>query len=145
MGTLFNGAANVAQAGAVAALSNMDETMALVKHYMGNAKIIRETFESIGFTIYGGTDAPYVFVQFPGRDSWDVFKEILEKVPMNKHTKDILLFTWRLILAVLQVQVVTTPGSGFGPSGQGFVRVSAFGNRANVEEACARFKSMWAK
>ena len=92
MGTLFNGAANVAQAGAVAALSNMDETMALVNHYMGNAKIIRETFESIGFTIYGGTDAPYVFVQFPGRDSWDVFKEILEKVPMNKHPQDILLF-----------------------------------------------------
>ena len=56
-----------------------------------------------------------------GKDSWDVFKEIMEKV-----------------------QVVTTPGSGFGPSGQGFVRVSAFGHRADVLEACERFKANWA-
>ena len=94
------------QAGAIAALSNMEETTALVTHYMGNAKIIRETFQSIGLECHGGTNAPYVFVRFPGRDSWDVFKEILEKV-----------------------QVVTTPGAGFGPAGQGFVRVSGFGNR----------------
>lgn len=120
MGTLFNGAANVAQAGAVAALSNMEETTSLVTHYMGNAKIIRECFQELGFEIYGGEDAPYVFVHFPGRDSWEVFQEFMEKV-----------------------QVVTTPGSGFGPSGQGFVRVSAFGHRADVEEACARFKANW--
>jgi len=121
MGTLFNGAANVAQAGAIAALSNMEETTALVTHYMGNAKIIMDTFTGLGMEVHGGTDAPYVFVRFPGRDSWDVFQEIMEKV-----------------------QVVTTPGAGFGPSGQGFVRVSAFGNRENVLEACARFKEMWA-
>jgi len=120
MGTLFNGAANVAQAGAIAALSNMEETTALVTHYMGNAKIIRETFEGLGLKCHGGTNAPYVFVHFPGQDSWDVFKEILEKV-----------------------QVVTTPGAGFGPAGQGFVRVSGFGHRESVLEACERFKTMW--
>ena len=89
----------------------MEETTALVTHYMGNAKIIRETFEGIGLKCHGGTNAPYVFVHFPGQDSWDVFKEILEKV-----------------------QVVTTPGAGFGPAGQGFVRVSGFGHRESVSE-----------
>ena len=72
-----------AQAGAVAALNNMDETAALVTHYMGNAKMIRETMEGIGFECHGGQDAPYVFVRFPGRDSWDVFKEIMEKVQVR--------------------------------------------------------------
>ena len=61
----------------------MDETAALVTHYMGNAKMIRETMEGIGFECHGGQDAPYVFVRFPGRDSWDVFKEIMEKVQVR--------------------------------------------------------------
>lgn len=190
---------DVAQAGAVAALSNMDETTgkhtrtitrnhtrpnndhtqdqalrdvsdgvlvlaALVTHYMGNAKIIRECFTELGFEIFGGTDAPYVFVNFPGRDSWDVFKEIMEKVrlpvppplfdsfrmlrkvdrsaekstgnsyatswhilALSRHfpARDSSAF-WRVFAPLLaefrsnlsQVQVVTTPGSGFGPSGQ---------------------------
>ena len=52
----------------------MEETTSLVTHYMGNAKIIRECFQGLGFEIYGGEDAPYVFVHFPGRDSWEVFQ-----------------------------------------------------------------------
>ncbi|KAL2326014.1 hypothetical protein Fmac_025072 [Flemingia macrophylla] len=65
-------------------------------------------------------DAPYVWVHFPGRSSWDVFSEILEKT-----------------------HVITTPGSGFGPGGEGFVRVSAFGHRENILEACRRFKHLY--
>ena len=106
MSTCFNGASNVAQAGALACLSSegKSEMMGLVSYYMENARILRSTFESLGFSVYGGTDAPYVWVGFPGRASWDVFGEILEKT-----------------------HIVTTPGSGFGPAGEGFVRVSAFG------------------
>ena len=106
MTTCFNGASNVAQAGAMACVSEQGkkEMMNLVSYYMDNAKLLRSTFEALGFSVYGGTDAPYVWVGFPGRASWDVFAEILEKT-----------------------HIVTTPGSGFGPAGEGFVRVSAFG------------------
>ena len=81
----------------------MDETVAFYKE---NAAILRGTFEEMGFSVYGGTDAPYVWVGFPGQSSWDVFADILAKC-----------------------HIVTTPGSGFGPGGEGFVRVSAFGHR----------------
>ncbi|CAN1284712.1 LL-diaminopimelate aminotransferase, chloroplastic, partial [Linum perenne] len=94
--TCFNGASNIAQAGGLACLSPE------------------------GLKVYGGRNAPYVWVNFPGRSSWDVFAEILEKT-----------------------HVVTTPGSGFGPGGEGFVRVSAFGHRENVLEACRRFKQLY--
>jgi hypothetical protein len=71
---------------------------------------------------YGGVNAPYTFAHFPGKDSWEMFDEILTKC-----------------------QVVTTPGVGFGPSGQGFIRISAFGARENVVEACARLKAHFKK
>ena len=121
MTTCFNGASNVAQAGAMACVSEQGQTemMNLVSYYMENATILRETFEALGFSVYGGKDAPYVWVGFPGRASWDVFGEILEKT-----------------------HIVTTPGSGFGPAGEGFVRVSAFGHREDVLEATARLKQM---
>eukprot|EP00283_Hemiselmis_rufescens_P019901 CAMPEP_0173437880 /NCGR_PEP_ID=MMETSP1357-20121228/18671_1 /TAXON_ID=77926 /ORGANISM="Hemiselmis rufescens, Strain PCC563" /LENGTH=406 /DNA_ID=CAMNT_0014403095 /DNA_START=25 /DNA_END=1245 /DNA_ORIENTATION=- len=122
MSTVFNGAASVSQAGGLAVLDNMPAVMDIVKYYMENAKLVRETFDELGFKYYGGTNAPYTFVHFPGRDSWEVFDEILEKC-----------------------QVVTTPGVGFGPSGQGFVRISAFGDRDNVIEACKRFKAAYKK
>ena len=94
----------------------------IVKYYMENAKMVRETLDECGIKYFGGINAPYTFVQFPGRDSWDVFDEILTKC-----------------------QVVTTPGVGFGPSGQGFVRISAFGQRDNVIEACRRLKAHFKK
>ncbi|KVI01873.1 hypothetical protein Ccrd_019845 [Cynara cardunculus var. scolymus] len=106
--TGFNGASNIAQAGGLACLSPE------------GLEIIVDTFTSLGFKVYGGKHAPYVWVHFPGQSSWDVFSEILEKT-----------------------HVVTTPGSGFGPAGEGFVRVSAFGHRDNVLEACRRFKELY--
>lgn len=71
---------------------------------------------------YGGDNSPYVYVDLGGKKSWDVFSEILEKA-----------------------QIVTTPGAGFGPGGEGFIRLSAFASKENVEEACARLQKVMAK
>lgn len=101
-------------------LKNLQAVHEVIGFYKENTDIIVETFNSLGFKVYGGKNAPYVWVQFPGRSSWDVFSEILEKT-----------------------HVVTTPGSGFGPGGEGFIRVSAFGHRGNVLEACKRFKHLY--
>jgi LL-diaminopimelate aminotransferase len=116
-GTIFNGASNIAQYGGLAALDDegLKEIRELSDFYLGNAKLIRSALQSLGISCVGGDNSPYIWARFPGRDSWDVFSEILEKC-----------------------QVVTTPGSGFGPAGQSFVRFSAFGHRADVEEACGR-------
>lgn len=120
--TCFNGASNIAQAGGLACLSpeGLKAMHEVIGFYKENTDIIVETFNSLGFKVYGGKNAPYVWVHFPGRSSWDVFSEILEKT-----------------------HVVTTPGSGFGPAGEGFIRVSAFGHRSNVLEACKRFKQLY--
>ncbi|CAH9116595.1 unnamed protein product [Cuscuta epithymum] len=120
--TCFNGASNIAQSGGLACLSpeGFEAMLETVSYYKENTSIIMETFTSLGFKVYGGKNAPYVWVHFPGRSSWEVFGEILEKT-----------------------HVVTTPGSGFGPAGEGFVRVSAFGHRENVLEACRRFKQLY--
>ncbi|XAR73011.1 LL-diaminopimelate aminotransferase [Bertholletia excelsa] len=120
--TCFNGASNIAQAGGLACLSpeGLQGMQKVVGYYKKNTKIIVETFTSLGLKVYGGKNAPYVWVHFPGQNSWDVFSEILAKT-----------------------HVVTTPGSGFGPGGEGFMRVSAFGHRANVEEACKRFEELY--
>jgi LL-diaminopimelate aminotransferase len=117
--TLFNGASNIAQYGALAALDDegLSEMNQTVDYYMENARIIKEGLASLGLASYGGVNSPYVWAEFPGRPSWDVFTEILEKA-----------------------YVVTTPGSGFGPSGEGFIRFSAFGHRADVVEAVRRLK-----
>ncbi|GLT47585.1 hypothetical protein SLA2020_212720 [Shorea laevis] len=120
--TCFNGASNIPQAGGLACLSpeGLKAMQEVIGFYKENTKIIVDTFDSLGFKVYGGANAPYVWVHFPGRSSWDVFSEILEKT-----------------------HVVTTPGSGFGPGGEGFIRVSAFGHRENVLEACRRFKELY--
>uniref|UniRef100_A0A166GPX0 Aminotransferase class I/classII large domain-containing protein n=1 Tax=Daucus carota subsp. sativus TaxID=79200 RepID=A0A166GPX0_DAUCS len=120
--TCFNGASNISQAGGLACLSleGLEAMQEVIGFYKENTNIIMETFDSLGFKVYGGKNAPYVWVHFPGQSSWDVFSEILEKT-----------------------HVVTTPGSGFGPGGEGFVRVSAFGHRDNVVEACRRFKQLY--
>ncbi|KAM7479075.1 hypothetical protein LguiA_027288 [Lonicera macranthoides] len=120
--TCFNGASNIAQAGGLACLSpeGLKAMRDVIGFYKENTEIIMDTFNSLGFKVYGGKNAPYVWVHFPGQSSWDVFAEILEKT-----------------------HIVTTPGSGFGPGGEGFVRVSAFGHRKNVLEACRRFKELY--
>jgi LL-diaminopimelate aminotransferase len=116
-GTIFNGASNIAQYGGLAALDEegLKEIRELSDFYLENAKLIRSVLQSLGISCIGGDNSPYIWARFPGRDSWDVFNEILEKC-----------------------RVVTTPGSGFGPAGQSFIRFSAFGHRADVEEACGR-------
>ncbi|XP_072957862.1 probable LL-diaminopimelate aminotransferase, chloroplastic [Typha angustifolia] len=120
--TCFNGASNVAQAGGLACLSpeGLKAMHDTVRFYKENTEIIVDAFTSLGFNVYGGKNAPYVWVHFPGRSSWEVFAEILEKA-----------------------HIVTTPGSGFGPGGEGFVRVSAFGHRENVLEAAKRLKQLY--
>jgi LL-diaminopimelate aminotransferase len=121
MGTIFNGASNIAQAGGLAALDSegLKEIRFLTDFYLENAKLIKDTLQKLGIHCIGGDNSPYIWAHFPGRDSWEVFAEILEKC-----------------------QVVTTPGAGFGPAGQSFVRFSAFGHRADVEEACRRLGKM---
>ena len=113
--TMFNGASNIAQEGGLAALSpeGNRQTHEQVDYYMENARIIREGLANAGFTLFGGTNAPYIWLKCPaGRSSWQFFDELLEKA-----------------------HVVTTPGSGFGKNGEGYMRVSAFGHRENIEAA----------
>jgi LL-diaminopimelate aminotransferase len=120
MTTLFNGASNVAQAGGLAALSDegLAEMRTSVAHYMGNAALIKRCLGRLGVENYGGTDAPYIWARFPGKSSWEAFEHILDACA-----------------------VVTTPGSGFGPAGESFLRFSAFGHREEVEEAVLRLES----
>ena len=113
--TYFNGASNVAQAGGIAALSEegRKECKSLVDYYLGNAKIIKEGLEKAGLECFGGVNSPYVWAKCPnGMSSWEFFDFLLDKA-----------------------HVVVTPGSGFGASGEGFVRVSSYGHRENVEKA----------
>jgi LL-diaminopimelate aminotransferase len=119
MSTMFNGASNLAQYGALAALDDtgLFEMKNTVDYYMANAHIIKQGLIDLGIKSYGGVNSPYVWAEFPGKKSWDVFTSILDKS-----------------------HVVTTPGSGFGPSGEGFLRFSAFGHREDVQEAVARLK-----
>ena len=88
----------------------------MVNFYLDNAKIIREELTNAGLKVYGGINAPYVWVQTPhGLSSWEFFDKLLETV-----------------------NVVGTPGSGFGAAGEGYFRISAFNSRENVEEAMKR-------
>merc|ERR1711967_225242 len=93
----------------------MKEIDTLIDYYMGNAALLRQTMLDMGLKVHGGTDAPYVFVDLEGQSSWDMFSKILE-----------------------ESQIVTTPGAGFGPGGEGFLRLSAFASRDNITEACKR-------
>ncbi|KAJ6337492.1 hypothetical protein OIU76_007215 [Salix suchowensis] len=92
----------------------------VVGYYKENAKILVEAFASLGLKVYGGENAPYVWVHFPGKCSWNVFDQILEKT-----------------------HVVTVPGRGFGPGGEEYIRVSAFGHRENIIEASLRMKKLF--
>jgi LL-diaminopimelate aminotransferase len=116
--TKFNGVSYIVQRGAEAVYSTegQAQTKALVSFYMENAHIIREQLTAAGIHVYGGVNAPYVWVKTPNDlTSWEFFDKLL-------HT----------------VNVVGTPGSGFGAAGEGYFRISAFNSRENVEEAMAR-------
>lgn len=126
MTTLFNGASNIAQAGGIAALDEqgLKDMKESVDYYLENGKLIKQTlegenFKKAGVIPYFTGNGPYVWAKFPGKKSWDVFDTILDKC-----------------------HVVTTPGSGFGPGGESFIRFSSFGHRKDVEEACRRLKSL---
>lgn len=113
--TFFNGASNISQAGGLAALSGEGwrQCRELVGYYLENARVIRKGLASIGLTCHGGVNSPYVWVRAPlDMTSWDFFDLLLEKA-----------------------HVVVTPGSGFGPAGEHYVRVSAYGHREDVVEA----------
>jgi LL-diaminopimelate aminotransferase len=116
--TKFNGVSYIVQRGAEAVYSpaGQDQIKALVGFYMENAKIIRKQLTAAGLQVYGGVNAPYVWVKTPaGLSSWDFFDKLL-------HT----------------CHVVGTPGSGFGAAGEGYFRISAFNSRDNVEDAMKR-------
>ncbi len=118
--TFFNGASNIVQAGGLAALSSEGkaQTAQQVAFYLENARIINEGLQSLNITTYGGGNAPYVWMKAPGGlSSWDFFDKLLN-----------------------ECHVVGTPGSGFGPAGEGFFRLSAFGHRENVERAVRSIK-----
>lgn len=118
--TCFNGASNIVQAGGLAAFSDEGsrETEVLVGYYLENARLIRECLDGLGLTAFGGVNAPYVWMQTPaGIDSWAFFDKLLG-----------------------ECHVVGTPGAGFGPSGEGYLRLSAFGHRSNIDLAVSRIR-----
>ena len=91
----------------------------LIEHYMGNARILREVCEQLGLKVYGGANAPYIWVKTPdGLTSWEMFDRMLR-----------------------ESNVVITPGGGFGAQGEGYIRISAFNSRQNAEEVARRLKT----
>lgn len=126
MTTLFNGACNIAQAGGLACLDDEGiKAMAdVIGYYKVNAELIKKTFEGENFKkagaeVYFTGNSPYVWVKFPGKQSWDIFDLLLNKC-----------------------HVVTTPGAGFGPAGESFLRISSFGHQEDVVEACERLSKL---
>jgi len=120
--TKFNGASYPVQRGAEALYSaeGKQQVRELIEHYMANAKVLVEGAKAAGLTIFGGTNAPYIWVQTPaGYTSWQVFDKILA-----------------------EANVVITPGSGFGSKGEGYFRISAFNSRANAEEVAKRLQAL---
>ncbi len=119
--TMFNGASNIVQDGGLAVLSEAGqcECRELIAYYMGNAALIRDGLESLGIQVYGGVNAPYIWMETPGGlSSWEFFDKLLE-----------------------EAHVAGTPGSGFGPSGEGYFRLSAFGHREDVARAVESIKA----
>jgi len=122
--TKFNGASYIVQKGAEAvySLEGQKQINDNIEYYRGNARIIKEGLEKAGFTVYGGVNSPYIWLKVPaGLTSWEFFDELLEKA-----------------------NVVGTPGSGFGPSGEGYFRLTAFGTRENTKKAIERIVEIYA-
>lgn len=121
-GTKFNGAPYIVQAAGAAVYSEegKKQTAEQIAYYMNNAKIIKEGLASMGYTVSGGVNAPYIWLKTPdGMKSWDFFDYLLENA-----------------------NVVGTPGSGFGPSGEGYFRLTAFGTYENTLQAVDRIKAL---
>ena len=121
-GTKYNGAPYIVQRAGEASYSESGKKQLSeqIAYYMRNAKTIREGLNSYGYTVYGGANAPYIWWKVPnGKKSWQFFDELLEKV-----------------------QIVGTPGVGFGNNGEGFFRLTAFGTYENTIEALERIKRM---
>lgn len=125
MCTVFNGASNIAQHGGLAALDDegQKEMKFLTDYYLENARLIKKSLETVRYNgsklaIYGGDNAPYLWVRFANGKSWDIFDILLNKY-----------------------NIITTPGAGFGPSGEEYIRFSAFGHRENIVTACKRLEN----
>ena len=122
--TKFNGASYVIQRGAAAVYSEegarqIEETL---DYYRANAKVIKEGLESAGFTVFGAVNSPYIWCQTPeGMGSWEFFDKLLT-----------------------EANIITTPGAGFGPSGEGYIRLTAFGDAEATKEAMERIKKLMA-
>ena len=121
-GTKFNGAPYIIQRAGEAVYSEegKKQTAEQIAYYMNNAKIIKEGLAEAGFTVSGGVNAPYIWLATPkGMTSWEFFDHLLENA-----------------------NVVGTPGSGFGPSGEGYFRLTAFGSYENTLEALKRIQAL---
>ena len=120
--TKFNGVPYIIQRAAEAVYSEegQRETKEAIAYYLENAKIIREALTEAGLTVYGGENAPYIWAKAPcGMKSWEFFDKILD-----------------------EAGVVTTPGSGFGPSGEGYIRLTAFSTKENTIKAMEKIKTI---
>lgn len=117
MTTFFNGASMLAQEGGIAVLE--EEGWSGVKksreYYLENASLLKNAFESLGFNTYGGVDAPFIWVDFSPKKSWEMFDALLE-----------------------EAQVISVPGSGFGKAGEGYLRFSALGSKEEIVKALER-------
>ena len=123
--TKFNGVPYIIQraAATVFSVEGMNECKAMIDTYKVNAKIIADTMDEMGVRYYGGINSPYIWFECPfNMYSWDFFDFMLDKI-----------------------QVVGTPGAGFGKNGDNFFRLTSFNNKANTEEAMARFKTLFNK
>ena len=120
MATKFNGVSYPVQRGAAAVYTpeGQAQIKAVIADYMKNARIIRDSLTAKGFTVFGGTDAPYIWLKTPdGMDSWTFFDKLLD-----------------------ECHIVGTPGAGFGPSGEGYFRLTAFNTREKTMQAMERVK-----
>jgi LL-diaminopimelate aminotransferase len=120
--TKFNGVSYVTQAGAAAVYTptGQKQIRQTIDVYMTNATLIRESLAKLGYEVYGGVNAPYIWLKTPdGMGSWDFFDRLLQ-----------------------QAHVVCTPGAGFGAAGEGYLRLTAFGTPENVKEALMRFAKL---
>lgn len=119
--TKFNGVPYIIQRGAEAVYTpaGQQQIKTLISYYMANAKTIREGLTSIGLDVFGGVNAPYIWLKTPqGYDSWAFFDKLLT-----------------------EVNIVGTPGAGFGPAGEGYFRLTAFGSQESTKEAIERIKT----
>ena len=122
MTTKFNGVSYIVQRGAEALYSpeGKAQVKALIEHYLGNSDTLRVGAKKAGLKVFGGVNAPYIWVRTPkGATSWQAFDKILA-----------------------DANVVITPGSGFGSKGEGFFRISAFNSRANAGEVARRLPDL---